>query len=137
MAGLAGRRDRQSGDQPRRGAGTVAPQEAAGAIAQGPEPAGAAHPDGAAAERGTDDAGRSVQGVQHQQGARAPDRGAGLREAAEGDPQFGDRTAVVDSLTPAESRAIEKGAVAAPLFLYWMTTQISSPGRLLRRMASL
>ena len=65
------------------------------------ERARAPHPDRAAAEGRADDARGSEPGIRHQPRARAPDRGARLREAAEGDPQRRHRAAADDLANPA------------------------------------
>ena len=92
MAGLAGRREREPGDQARRASGArLAPRPAR----KGDDPSQrprAPHPDRAAAEGQPDDARGSVAAIRHLARARAPDRSARLREAAKGDQGRRDRT---------------------------------------------
>src|SRR5690242_15582972 len=100
MAGLAGRRERKPGDPARRKPGTGA---AAGSPGKGDDPPQrprAAHPDRAAPEGKPDDARGPVAAIRHLARAGAADRGARLRETAEGDQGRGDRAPPGDALTP-------------------------------------
>src|SRR5499427_7500871 len=84
MAGLARRRSLRSGDAARRGRGIGQPQEGARRRAFGAQRARAAHLRGAAACRRPDHARGFGGRVRRVARARAPDRGARLREGAAG-----------------------------------------------------
>ena len=101
VAGLAGRRVGHSGDRDRGSRGTDGPQGAAYRRTEVAERAGASHPDRAAAEGQSDDAGGSVPAVQHLPRAGAADRGPRVREAAEGD-EVADRRAPPERGEPAD-----------------------------------
>ena len=89
MAGLAGRRFRQPGSRDGARRGTRQPPPGAVGSLVGPQRARAAHLRGAPPRRGSDHARGTRRRVQRLARARAPDRGARLREDAEG----GDATA--------------------------------------------
>ncbi len=76
---------RKPGDLDRRARGADRPQGPAGHRAEDAERARAAHPGRAPAEGQSDDARGSVAAIQHLARAGAADRGARVREAAEGD----------------------------------------------------
>ena len=91
VAGLAGRRGREPGTRLADREELTGRQGAAGRCAEDAERARAPHPDRAAAEGQPDDAGGVVAAIQHLPRAGAPDRGAGVREAAEVDEEPGRR----------------------------------------------